>query len=79
MTIESIRVSSYISSDCSGDLQSSKDLTPQPFDVEEMLASSIDIKSSSLVLGDHSPSNVAFFRFTPKTTMSKSGSGEIRI
>ena len=79
ISIQSIRVSSYISSDCSGDQQSSQDLSPLSFEQQLMPATQVDITSSSTVLGDHLPSNIVTFKFTPSTTMSRSGRGTIRI
>lgn len=44
-----------------------------------MDSEAISITSSNTVLGYHGPDNMMIIRFTPKTTLSRSGSGEIRI
>ena len=79
ITIESIRVSSYKTPDCSGDAQSSETITEETFYPAEVPAANFQISSSSDILGDSDPQNTVTFKYLPASTTSKDGKGIISI
>ena len=79
ITIESIRISSYRSEDCSGDAESSKPMGAQTFYSLVIPETNAAITSTSTVLGDSDPANTVIFKVTPTYTTSRDGRGVISI
>ena len=77
--IQSIRITSYATPDCSGDADSSTKLGSQYFNALSSPAANYEMTSSSDVLGDSDPGNKIVFKFTPVFTAAPDGRGLVNI
>jgi len=76
--IDGIDLRTYTTKECDSSFQGSPVATVTVIG-EEIDEEDCEVTSSSKVLGDQSPSNTMEFTFIPKTFMSKSGSGMLRL
>ena len=75
ITIESIRVNSYESADCSGNIVSSKAVGSQTFYAKTTPEKNFKLTSSTNVLGNSSADNEITFAWTPLFSTSLDGRG----
>ena len=79
ITIQSIRVASYRSTDCSGDAESSKKIGSATFFPQEVSEENFSLVSTTTVLGNDDPANEVIFRLRPTFPFSLDGTGLITI
>ena len=77
--VTSLRISSYRSTDCSGDAESSRTMAAQSWFSLITPSDQFSLISQSNVLGDSDPGNKIVFKFTPIFTTSPDGRGLIGI
>lgn len=73
--MDSIRIDSYQSNDCSGSADSSVSINQQSFYAARVSEDLYSVTSSTDELGNSSAGNEVTFGITPKEFFSKTGSG----